>query len=96
MSLLGSSFIKKDRYGQALTPGCVCILWRRKGGPQFCVYKGGTRASTATGKFGRFIIDSGEVSVKYDNVIFVFEPTSERRANTEIITNLTRRYYEGN
>lgn len=103
---LRESLIKRDKYGQELTPGCVCIRVRKSKWPntddkprqqlEFCVYKGVTRGNKSTGKFGRFITTKGEVSIRHDSVVFVFEPSSERRAKTEEITNLIRSYYESN
>ena len=101
---LQESLIKRDKYGQELTPGCVCVRVRKNAWPrtndeprqnlEFCVYKGVTRGSKSTGKFGRFITANGEVSIRHGGVVFVFEPSSERRAKTEEITKLVRSYYE--
>lgn len=101
---LRESLTKRDKYGQELTPGCVCVRVRKNPWPrtnneprqnlEFCIYKGATRGNKATGQYGRFITAKGEVSIRHDGVVFVFEPSSERRAKTEEITKLVRSYYE--
>jgi hypothetical protein len=92
------SFKKYDKYNQEIKPGDVCVRlekdnkWGRT--VEFCVYIGDTRGNSATGRFGRFQTLKGVRSFKYSNIIFAFDPLSERRNRSEEVINLTRKFYE--
>ena len=92
---LRESLVKRDKFGQEIKPGALCIRNDRKEQIEFCIYKGATRGNNATGKYGRFITMDGKVSIRYSSVVFIFEPSSDRRTQAEEITKLMRSYYEG-
>lgn len=88
MSLLAH---KKDKYGQAIMPGNVCVYDGR-----FVVFKrhswGG---ASSKGLYGVFIDNGKEVSVRYSSVLFVFEPSSKRHSEAPVLRKLLKEYYEG-
>lgn len=99
MSNFRLDFNKYDKYGQKLTPGDVCVRLAKNGHDrtiEFCIYEREVRGSKSKGTFGRFITPSGARSIKYTSVIFVFDTLNETRARTTEITEMTKKYYEGN
>ena len=88
---MNSRWNKKDRFGQVLTPGDLCVYDK-----QFVIYKGDSwGGSKSKGEFGRFITPSGNRSIKHSSVIFAFDPMGERHAKAEQVTKLVREFYEG-
>lgn len=88
---MNSRWSKKDRFGQVLIPGDLCVYDKK-----FIVYKGETwGGSSSKREFGRFITPEGARTIKYTNVIFAFDPMGKRRSEASIIKDLTRRFYEG-
>lgn len=86
---------KKDAYGQALHPGDVCAR-TYKGKVELIVYKGDTwGGNKSKGEYGRFITNSGNSSIKYTSVIFVFDPMGKRRSDSSIVNEMIREFYEG-
>lgn len=85
---------KKDAYGQVLTPGDVCAR-SINDKVELVVYReeswGGSKSK---GEFGRFVTPNGTRTIKYTSVVFVFDPLSERRAKTDSVVAITRKYYE--
>lgn len=92
-------FNKYDKYGQVISPGDICVRITKDGqysrNLEFCLYKGVTRGSKATGKFGRFITPKGESSIKHSNVVFAFDPMGKRRSQTDEVNEMVRKFYEG-
>lgn len=89
---MGFRWDKKDKYGQVIKPGDMCMV-AGKDGIKFCLYKHEVKRSTK-GEYGRFITKSGVVTLKFTGVVFVFDPITDRRGRTEETTELTRRFYE--
>lgn len=85
---------KKDAYGQVINPGDVCAR-SINDKVELVVYRedswGGSKSK---GEFGRFITPNGTRTIKYTSVVFVFDPLSERRAKTDSVIAITRKYYE--
>lgn len=81
---------KKDKYGQEIKPGDICVY-----DGKFVVYKkpswGGPESK---GLYGKFIDDTGETSVRYTSVIFAFDPLGKRRNQSIEVRRLTRGFYE--
>lgn len=91
-------FNKYDKYGQVIHPGNVCVRLIKEQYTrtiEFCVYKEDVRGSKSKGTYGRFITDKGVRSIKYSNVIFVFDKWSKRVADIPEITKMIQEYYEG-
>jgi hypothetical protein len=91
-------FKKYDKYGQVLRPGNVCVRLVKdnlKSSIGFCIYKEEVRGSKSKGTYGRFITPEGVRSIKYSNVIFVFDTISETRSKSNTVRELTKQYYEG-
>lgn len=87
MSLLDK---KKDKLGQELHPGDICVY-----NGKFVVYKRPSWGGDGSkGLFGQFITDKGASSVKYSSVLFVFDPLGKRRNDSPEVKTLTRRFYE--
>ena len=94
------NFKKLDKKGQELNPGDVCVRLVRTGpysqNLEFIVYKGEVFGGKGSkGEFGRFITPSGQSSIKYSSVVFVFEPVGERRSESDEVQTVLRKYYEG-
>ncbi len=92
-------FNKYDKYNQKLNPGNVCVrLVKDKftTNIEFCIYKEEVRVSKSKGTYGRFITPQGVRSIKYSNVIYVFDAISEGRSRAEEVKAITKQYYEGN
>lgn len=88
------NWTKLDSLGQVLNPGDVCAR-STKDKVELVIYKGSSwGGNKSKGEFGRFITPDGIRSIKYTSVVFVFDPLSERRTRTDIITGLTRKFYE--
>lgn len=88
-------FKKYDAHGQPLTVGDV-VARSNRGRVELLVYKGESwGGKNSKGEFGRFLGDDGQITVKYNNVIFVFDPMSQRRAKSNQINILIREFYEG-
>ena len=87
-------FRKYDRLGAEIEPGDICAYSRNKV-IEPVIYIGGTKGNAGTGKFGRFYTSEGKVSLKYSSVIFMFDPLSKRRNNSEAVNLLVRKFYEG-
>lgn len=85
------NFKKRDRTGQEIRPGDLCVYDN-----SLVVYKkiswGGEGSK---GQYGQFITADGVRSVKYTNVIFAFDPLSERKNQSDEIKALCRKFYEG-
>lgn len=92
MSKLLESFKRKDKYGQEIMPGDVCV-WGGRKGAVICVYIGDTRGHCASGRYGRFITDSGKRSLSYGTIVFAYDPMGKRKNNSETIKRLLREYY---
>lgn len=91
-------FNKYDKYGQKLRPGNVCVRIVKIGHDrsiEFCIYKEDVSGSKSKGTFGRFITPKGLRSLKYQGVIFVFDPISSDVATTPEVRTMVREYYEG-
>lgn len=86
---------KRDKYGQELRPGDVCIR-SIDDKPQFVVYKkevfGGKGSK---GEFGRFITEDGLRTIKFTSVVFAYDPMGERVVKHKKIDGLVRSFYEG-
>ena len=87
-------FSKYDMLGAEIRPGDICVVYTKQG-IKPVIYIGGTRGNASTGKFGRFYTPEGKSSIRYSSVIFAFDPLGERRNNSETISKLLRKYYEG-
>lgn len=93
---MASIWLKRDRDGQVLHEGDVCVRITRPGHiPQFCVYKGESYGKKGgKGEYGKFITPDGVTSIKYTSVLFSFDPMGKRRADTEQVREMTRKFYE--
>lgn len=86
--------INKDKYGNVINPGDICIHNLRGSGCEYVVFVGSVwGGKTSLGKYGRFLNGNGFTSIKYSNVLLAFDPISDRRA-TVGINELVRRFYE--
>lgn len=99
---MNSRWSKRDSSGQVIHPGDVCVRIVRddrnfnKGSLEYCVYKGEAwGGSGSKGEYGRFITSGGNRSIKYTSILFAFDPMGKRRASTEEIRELTKKFYEG-
>lgn len=88
------SFRKYDKLGAEIKPGDICAYSRNKI-IEFVIYIGETRGNASTGKFGQFYTTEGKVSLKHTSVVFMFDPLSKRRNNSEAVNLLVRKFYEG-
>ena len=85
---------KKDAYGQVINPGDVCAR-SINDKVELVVYREETwGGNKSKGEFGRFVTPRGTRSLKYTSVVFVFDPMGKRRARTDSITSITRKFYE--
>lgn len=87
-------FRKYDKLGTEIKPGDICAYSRNKL-IEPVIYIGGTKGNASTGKFGQFYTTKGKISLKHTSVIFMFDPLSKRRNNSEDISKLVRKFYEG-
>lgn len=98
--MLSSSLKKRDKYGQEIKPGDVCVRLVRGNMTstlQFCVFeKPAWGGKGSKGEFGRFITPDGTRTIKYTNVVFMFDSMSDRRSRAEQVIEVTRKFYEGN
>ena len=88
------SFRKYDKLGAEIKPGDICAYSRNKI-IELVIYIGETRGNASTGKFGQFYTTKGKVSLKHTSVVFMFDPLTKRRNNSEDISKLVRKFYEG-
>lgn len=81
----------KDKYNQEILPGDLCIY---KG--EFLIYVKRSYGSKLIGKgeYGQFIAGDKRRSIKFRNVVFMFDPMGKRRNSSKIITELCRKFYE--
>ena len=86
-------FNRYDAYGQVLKPGDVCVAKTKDKGPRFCIYKHEVKKSRR-GEYGRFITEKGVTTIKFTNVVFVFDTLTDRRGKTEAVNELVRAFYE--
>lgn len=83
---------KKDKYGQDINPGDVCV-WDGR----LCVYRKHSWGAKgiSKGEYGKFITPEGIRTVKYTSVIFAFDPMGKRRNQSTTVKELCREFYEG-
>ena len=92
-SRLLESFNKKDKYGEPINPGCVCV-WGSSRGAILCVYVGVTNGNSASGRYGRFITEGGIKSIAHKSVVVASNPMGMNITHT-LSKKLLQRYYEG-
>lgn len=86
-------FRKRDKYGQELSPGDIVAI-SRKDKVELLIYKEGVYGGKKNGgQYGRFESVDGPTTVKYRNVAFAFDPMGKRKADTEQVRKLIRRFY---
>lgn len=83
---------KEDKYGEPIHPGDVCVWDSRL---VIFVKPSWGAKGVSKGEYGKFISDTGMVSVKYKNVVFAFDPMGKRRNQSKEVTGLCRKFYEG-
>lgn len=91
-SRLRRSLTKKDKYGAELRPGDVCV-WGSKAGAIICIYAGGTKGNSATGRYGRFHTPIGIKSIAYKNIVVAYDSMGSRIINHDITKRLMREFY---
>lgn len=85
---------RTDAYGQVIYPGDVCARSVRDK-VELVIYREETwGGNKSKGEFGRFVTPRGARSLKYTSVVFVFDPMGKRRARTDSIVRITRKFYE--
>lgn len=91
-----SIWLKRDKLGQIIQQGDVCVRMKTdRSGIEFCIYKGEAWGGNGSkGEFGRFITPTGVRSIKYANVLFAFDPLGKRRSKSEQVKELAREFYE--
>lgn len=81
---------KKDKYGQTIKPGDVCVYSGR-----YVVFKkpswGGPLSQ---GLYGQFVDMGKTVSVRYSSVLFAFDPFGDRRADSKEVKQVIKGFYE--
>lgn len=86
-------FKKRDKYGQELNPGDIVAI-SRKDKVELLIYKEEVYGGKKNGGLrGRFQDLEGTTTVKYSNVVFVFDPMGKRKAGTPAVKELIRRHY---
>ena len=92
---MSSRFDRHDTYGQIINPGDVCAAVV-KNNIHLVVYKGDSWGGKhSKGDFGVFITPNGTSSLKYNNIVFAFDPMGKKRSMAREIQSGVREYYEG-
>lgn len=85
---------KHDSQGNIIKPGDLCVRCGRSGKPEFCIYVGDAwGGKSSNGDYGRFINADSSFSIKYSNVICVFDPIGDRRSEKGF-KEIVRKFYE--
>lgn len=87
---LKESFRKKDKYGEELFEGDVCV-WTSKVGSILCVYAG-VAPYGKTGQVGLFHTGIGKKSIPYKSIVLMYDPMGRKIRHDEA-KRLVREFY---
>lgn len=89
-SRLRASLRKRDKYGEELFEGDVCV-WTSKSGSILCVYAG-VAPHSKTGQVGTFFTGIGKKSIPYKSIVLMYDPMGRKIRHDEA-KRLLREYY---